>query len=609
MKQLSLLIVMLAALMIPLLMAQFNITRIPTAVAEIVVGILLGKSLLNMVQVTANLTMLSSLGVIVLIFLSGMEIDFDLFKPQPKNNGPSWTPVKMASWAFAGVVITAGLLGWLLHLTGFFNDYLLATIIFSTIALGIVIAALKEKDLLSKPLGQTILLTAVLGEVVPMLALTVYAALNGGHAGRIWLVLLIFLAAIVLLLRFRGIYQFFERIDKATTQLDIRLAFFLIFTLVTIAERVGAENILGAFLAGMVMKLLRPSEATQDKLTSLGYGFLIPIFFIMTGAKLDLRSLLADRQAVMLIPVFFICFMLAKLIPFFIFKKRFTNQNALAGSFLVSTTITLVLPTLQVARNLNAITSQQSGAFTLAAVLTCVLSPILFNQFYYPEKEDLVKTKVTFVGTNLLTIPVAQQLSKGWYNIRMVTNRPKNYGTYNSEVENIQLLSDLDEATLTAQGIFDTDILVLGYADPELNFTMAQQAVQHQVPRIVARFESHDLAEDRYEVLAQQGVEIFNTYNVNISLLRGMIESPSSLKILTDTEAGLYEVTVHNRRFTGIPLRQLPFIDLITVSRIYRNGKYVPPHGNTMIEPEDHLVFTGDKDTVSGVRQQLSRQN
>jgi CPA2 family monovalent cation:H+ antiporter-2 len=292
-----------------------------------------------------------------------------------------------------------------------------------------------------------------------------------------------------------------------------------------------------------------------------------------------------------------------------VFKKRFTTQNALAGSFLASTTITLVLPTLQVARNLNAITSQQSGAFILAAILTCVLSPILFNQFYYPEKEDLVKTKVTFVGTNLLTMPVAQQLSKGWYDIRMVTDRPKNYRTYNSEIDNIQLLDRLDEPTLVDNGIFDTDILVLGYSDYELNFTMAQQAVQHQVPRIVARFESHDIAEDRYEILAQQGVEIFNSYNVNISLLRGMIESPSSLKILTDTEAGLYEVTVHNRRFTGIALRQLPFIDLITVSRIYRNGKYVPPHGDTLIEPNDHLVFTGDKDVVKDLRQQLSRKN
>ena len=84
---------------------------------------------------------------------------------------------------------------------------------------------------------------------------------------------------------------------KATTQLDVRLAFFLTFALVTVAEQVGAENILGAFLAGMVMKLLEPTQATKDKLTSIGYGFFIPIFFIRTGVNLNLKLLFANPQA------------------------------------------------------------------------------------------------------------------------------------------------------------------------------------------------------------------------------------------------------------------------------------------------------------------------
>src|SRR5699024_5159528 len=158
-------------------------------------------------------------------------------------------------------------------------------ILFSTIALGVVIAALKEKELLSQPLGQTILLIAVLGEIVPLISLTIYAALNNPGSKSLWLLSLISFAALFLFMRFNTLYHFFERIDKSTTQLDIRLAFFLIITLVSIAEEVGAESILGAFLAGMVMKLLRPREETQDKLTSIGYGFFIPIFFIMTGAK------------------------------------------------------------------------------------------------------------------------------------------------------------------------------------------------------------------------------------------------------------------------------------------------------------------------------------
>lgn len=605
----SLLIVLFAALMIPLVMARFRVTTVPTAIAEIIVGIILGQTGFNLVQTEAdNLNYLASLGVILLIFLSGMEIDFDLFQSRKTTPAETVNPLKIAIGAFLSIFVSSLVLAELLNVTGLFTDRWLATILFSTIALGVVIAALKEKELLSKPYGQAILLTAVLGEVIPLVALSVYASLNGGHAGKIWLISLIFLAAIILLKRFRGIYRFFNDIDKTTTQLDIRLAFFLVFTLVTIAETVGAENILGAFLAGIVMKLLRPREATQEKLTSIGYGFFIPIFFITTGAKLNLRTLLSDPHTMLLIPLLFLFFMLAKAALVFVFRKHFSSANALAGSFLSATTITLVLPTLKVARNLQVITEQQSGAFTLAAVLCCIVSPILFNRFFKPQDEASVKTRVTFIGTNILTVPVAQQLAKGWYEIDMYTDLPENYRTYNSEVP-VHLLDQLDEQTLRTSGAFETDILVLGYLDHDLNYQLAQLAVKQVIPRVIARFESHNVQNEKYDILKQQGVELFNTFEVNLSLLREMIESPTTLKMLKDTESGLFEIVVLNRRFTGIPLQQLPLIDEITISRIYRHGEFIAPRGDTIIEYQDHLIFTGNKKAISELRQKLTVAN
>lgn len=610
MAQLSLLVVMVAALVTPLLVAKFHFTAIPNAVAEIIVGIIIGQTGFNLVHTTDDLTLLSSLGVIILMFLSGMEINFDLFKKRPagSNGVKQIAPLNLALGAFAGILIVAGALGFALKAAGLFSDFFLALILFSTVALGIVIAALKEAEILSKPIGQTILLTAVLGEVIPLLALTIYASINGGHAGRIWLIILIFVAAIILLRRVKAVYRFFANIDKSTTQLDIRLAFFLIFVLVTVAERVGAENILGAFLAGMVMKLLRPSEVTQDKLTSIGYGFFIPIFFIMTGAKLNLRTLFADPKAALLIPVLFVCFIIAKTVPYLVFRLRFKQTNAFAAAFLTSTTITLVLPTLQVARNLHAISAQQAGIFTLAAVLTAICSPIIFNRLYRPEPEDLQKTQVLFVGTNLLTIPVAQRLPQALYAVHMVTDSEKNYRTYNSQAANVQLVPDMDVATLEKAGVFKTEVLVLGYRDDETNYRLAEEAVLRHVPRVIARFE-RDLIDDRIDALAQKGVEIFNSYNVNVSLMRGLIETPSTLRLLTDTEAGIYEVAVRNHRYTGVTLQSLPNIAGITISRIYRGGTFVAPHGDTLIEPGDHLIFTGDKTLARELQRELGRRN
>ena len=609
MEQLSILIVMVAALLIPLVMARFNISSVPTAVAEIVTGIILGKSLFGIVTTTEALSLMSTLGVMMLMFLSGMEINFDLFKKQPGAAPNPKSPVNLAGQAFGLVIVSAAILGIILNQVGLFHDVFLATILFSTVALGVVIATLKEKEILGRPAGQTILLTAVLGEVVPMLALTIYASINGGNASRLWLIVLLFLAAMVLLRRFKQPFLWFNKISKATTQLDIRLAFFLIFILVTIAEQVGAENILGAFLAGMVMKLLEPSEATQEKLTSIGYGFLIPFFFIMTGVKLNIRQLFANPRALALIPILVACFILAKLPTMLVFSRRFSKSNAFAGSFLTVTTITLVLPSLQVARNLHAITSTQSDAFVLAAVIVCVIGPIVFNSVYKLEKADLIKQRVVILGTNTVTVPIAQQLSKNWYVIRMVTDSEENYKTFNSEVRDLTYLNKVDETTLDQGDYFDTDILVVSFLNDRKNARLALLAKKHGVGRVIASQESPNADQRRIASLKQAGVEIFNTFNVTTSVMRSMIESPSIIDLLTDTEAGLFEATVRNQRYAGRELHTLPFINQITVSRIYRNHKPISPHGDTILELGDHILFTGAQADAAAARNELRRKN
>lgn len=604
---LSLFIVSLAALVIPIIMARFKINAIPTAVAEIVTGIILGKSLLNTIKITSSVSLLSNLGVILLMFLSGMEINFDLFKKKdlPDTKPSSVNPARIAVFSFATITVMALILAEILKLIGLFSDVMLAMTIFMTVALGVVIATLKE--ILSRPIGQTILLTAVLGEVIPLLLLTVYASINGGNAGKLWLIILLFLVAIVLLKRFKQPYQWFNRISKSTTQLDIRLAFFLIFTLVTVAERVGAENILGAFLAGMVMKLLEPSEATMDKLTSIGYGFFIPIFFITTGVKLDLKTLITNPNALMLIPVLVLFLLLSKLPIFLVYVRSFNKRNSIAGTFLIMTTITIVLPTLEVARKLNAITETQSDAFILAAVVVCILGPILFNSIFKLTKEDKIKQRVVIMGTNVMTVPVAQELHDNWYDVLLVTHKKENYDTYKSKVANLKLISSLEETCLEKAGAFNCDILVAGFIEDELNRKIARMAKEHGVQRVIASQERPK--PETIKNLTNEKIEIYNLFNVQTSVLRALIESPSILRILTDTKNGLFEVTVRNHKYAGQKLMNLDFIEQMTVSRIWRNGTWLVPHGNTIIETGDHLIFTAKGEDAERVREELGRKN
>lgn len=612
MAQLSLFLVVLLALVIPIFMARFKISTVPTAIAEIIVGIIVGSSGFNIVVSTHDLTFLSNLGVILLMFLSGMEINFDLL--QRKNNpkaksqaGKTVDPLPTALTAFAGIVIMAFILAYVLKLISLFSNIVLAAIIFMTVALGVVIATLKEKDILGRPIGQTILLTAVLGEVIPLLLLTIYASVNGGNAEQLWLIILLFVAAIFLLRRFKQPYLWFSKVTKATTKLDIRLAFFLIFALVTVAERVGAENILGAFLAGMVMKLLEPSEATKDKLTSIGYGFFIPIFFIMTGVGLNLKSLFAHPSSLMLLPVLVIFLFLAKAPVVLIYMRYFEKKNAFAGGFLTATTITIVLPTLQVARKLNAITSTQSDVFILAAVIVCIVSPIVFNSNFVLSPEDRIKETVTIVGANAFTVPVAHDLHDNWYSIKMFTDQKDQYETYDSRVKGLTLLNNLDNQSLEHSGAFDCDIFVAaGHHDQE-NARMAEYAKDLGVKRAIARMNEVD--SDTLSHCQEAGVEVFNFTNVRSALMRALIESPTVYKIMTDTNNVLYSVKVKNTRYTGRPLSDLEFVDKITVSRIRRGNEWLIPHGWTVIEPNDILIFSGAFKDADQVKKLLSHQN
>ncbi|UZN42558.1 cation:proton antiporter [Lactobacillus sp. IBH004] len=609
MAQLSLFLVVLFALVVPILMARLRVNAVPTAVAEIIIGIVLGASGFNLVRPTHDLSFLSNLGVILLLFLSGMEINFDLLKPgqKAKRKKGQIAPFKVALNAFLGVTILSICLALLLKVLGLFGDVMLATIIFMTVALGVVIATLKEKDILNRPIGQTILLTAVLGEVIPLMLLTVYAAINGGNTKQLWLIILLFGVAILLLWRFKQPYLWFVKVTKSTTQLDVRLAFFLIFALVTVAERVGVENILGAFLAGIVMKLLEPSQETADKLTSIGYGFFIPIFFIMTGVKLNLRSLLAHPKSLILLPILILFLFLAKAPVALVYAQKFGSRNGIAGGFLTATTITIVLPTLAVARKLNVITRLQSDVFILAAVIVCILCPILFNAIFELKAEDRIKEKVVILGTNALTVPVMLDLHDNWYSVKMYTTSNEHYHIYKSRVPQLKLLSQLDSASLAQSGAFTGNIFVAAMRSDDTNLRLGQLAQeQGDFKRIIICQKRADIA--RVKDLRKNGMEVFDLSNITSALLRALIESPALYSVLSDTKNAVYSVVVRNTQYSGRQLMDWDVAHDITVSRIRRGQEWLVPHGHTVIELGDELIFTAKYQAADRMRQIIGKK-
>lgn len=610
MEFLSLVIVVLAAFLTPIIVNRLNINFLPVVVAEILMGIVIGNSFLNIVERDSILNILSTLGFIFLMFLSGLEIDFKAFKKdkrarQGQNNDESSIPghLNLALTVFAFIMIISILLAYVFKWLGLVDDVLLMVIIISTISLGVVVPTLKEMNIMRTTIGQFILLVAVLADLVTMILLTVYGAINGQGGSTIWLIgiLVVFTAiSYILGVQFKRM-SFLQKLMDGTTQIGIRAVFALIILLVALAEGVGAENILGAFLAGVVVSLLNPDEEMVEKLDSFGYGFFIPIFFIMVGVDLNIPSLIKEPKLLIIIPILIVAFIVSKLIPVMFIRRWFDMKTTIASAFLLTSTLSLVIAAAKISERLNAISAETSGILILSAVITCVFVPIIFKKLFPVPDEFNRKIEVSLIGKNQLTIPIAQNLTSQLYDVTLYYRKDLSDRRQLSDDITMIEIADYEQDVLERLGLFDRDIVVCATNDDDINRKVAKLAKAHQVERVICRLES---TTDDTE-LVDSGIEIFSSYLSNKILLKGLIETPNMLNLLSNVETSLYEIQMLNYKYENIQLRNFPFGGDIIFVRIIRNNESIVPHGDTQLRYGDRLIVTGAKEYVDELKQEL----
>lgn len=610
MEFLSLVIVVLAAFLTPIIVNRLNINFLPVVVAEILMGIVIGNSFLNIVERDSILNILSTLGFIFLMFLSGLEIDFKAFKKdkrarQGQNDDESSIPghLNLALTVFAFIMIISILLAYVFKWLGLVDDVLLMVIIISTISLGVVVPTLKEMNIMRTTIGQFILLVAVLADLVTMILLTVYGAINGQGGSTIWLIgiLVVFTAiSYILGVQFKRM-SFLQKLMDGTTQIGIRAVFAFIILLVALAEGVGAENILGAFLAGVVVSLLNPDEEMVEKLDSFGYGFFIPIFFIMVGVDLNIPSLIKEPKLLIIIPILIVAFIISKLIPVMFIRRWFDMKTTIASAFLLTSTLSLVIAAAKISERLNAISAETSGILILSAVITCVFVPIIFKKLFPVPDEFNRKIEVSLIGKNQLTIPIAQNLTSQLYDVTLYYRKDLSDRRQLSDDITMIEIADYEQDVLERLGLFDRDIVVCATNDDDINRKVAKLAKAHQVERVICRLES---TTDDTE-LVDSGIEIFSSYLSNKILLKGLIETPNMLNLLSNVETSLYEIQMLNYKYENIQLRNFPFGGDIIFVRIIRNNESIVPHGDTQLRYGDRLIVTGAKEYVDELKQEL----
>ncbi|MDS3914667.1 monovalent cation:proton antiporter family protein [Staphylococcus hominis] len=606
----SLVIVVVAAFLTPIIVNRLNVTFLPVVVAEILMGIIIGNSFLGLVHKDEMLNILSTLGFIFLMFLSGLEIDFSAFKKDTrkrqgidKNEKNLPSHLQLALTVFSLIMVLSIILAFAFKWLGFVDDVLLMVIIISTISLGVVVPTLKEMNIMRTTIGQFILLVAVLADLFTMVLLTIYGGINGEGGGSIWLsaILIVFTAIFYLLGSVFKRLNFMQRLMGGTTQIGIRAIFALIILLVALAEGVGAEYILGAFLAGVVVSLLKPDEEIIHTLDSFGYGFFIPIFFIMVGVDLDIPSLIKEPSLLIIIPILILSFIVSKLIPVLFIRRWFDTKTTIASAFLLTSTLSLVIAAAKIAEELKAITSEMSGILILSAIITCVFVPVVFKKLFPIPDEVNRKIDIALIGKNQLTIPIVQNLTSQLYNITLFYR--KDLGDQRNLPDNVTVIeiSEYEESLLERLGLFNQDIVVCSANDDGLNKMIAKLAKSHGVNRVICRLENSGDDEE----LKTDGIEVFSNFISNKIFLKGLIETPNMLNILSNVETSLYEIETLNYKYENILLRNFPFGGDIIFVRIVRNNESIVPHGDTQLRYKDRLIVTGSKEYVDELKSEL----
>lgn len=348
---------------------------VPVVVLEIALGIVIGPELLNLAQPDDFVEFFSSLGLGMLFFFAGYEIDFQRIRGQP---------LKLAALGWALSLLLAYALGGLLALLGVVLSLVFVGSAMATTAIGTLIPILSDAGELKTRFGTYLLGAGAMGEFGPILLITLVFSTKGAAANAAILLAFVLLAVLAGILAVRSVGQawdVFERTLEASSQVAIRFAVVMVFALAALAASLGLDLLLGGFVAGIILRLAlrgREVEVLESKLTAVGYGFLIPFFFVVSGIKLDIGALTEDPVQFLKLPLFLALFLVVRGAPaLLLYRGVLDLRDRAALAFFSSTELPLVVAITTIAVEEGHMRASTAAGLVAAAILSTAIYPIV----------------------------------------------------------------------------------------------------------------------------------------------------------------------------------------------------------------------------------------
>jgi Kef-type K+ transport system membrane component KefB len=374
------LIVAAVAFAVPLVLGLAPMLRLPSVVLEIVAGIVIGPAVLGLAEVDEPLRILALIGLAFLLFLAGLEIDLNRLL----HGGALRSSV--TGFVLTLVIAFAAALG--LAAAGLIHAPLLVAIMLSATSLGIVVPVLTDAGQSGTTLGQLIIAASSVADFGAVILLSLFFSGEGSSVGSTLLLIVTFIVLVVAIgvalakvERFGRVSSVLQRLQDTSAQIRVRGALVFLIGFAVLAQSLGLEVILGAFIAGAVLRLIDRDEMMthtffHQKLEAVGFGVFIPFFFVTSGMLLDVRALFSGGAALAPVPVFLLALLFARGLPAVLYRSQTGTRGVLAAGLLQATSLPFIVATAMIGMQLGLLNAATGAALVVAGLLSVLIFPI-----------------------------------------------------------------------------------------------------------------------------------------------------------------------------------------------------------------------------------------
>lgn len=367
------------AVLSPLLAERLRRFNVPDVVLELALGILVGPYVLKLAHVTSVVSGLSDIGLAFLMFLAGYELELGQIRGRPLRLG-------LVGWVLS-LGIALGL-SFALVSTGLAVDTVVVSLALTTTALGTLLPMFRDAGITETPFGPYVMAVGTVGEFGPIVAVAVLLTKRDPLITGSLLVLFVGVALVCALLAGRrqppAMVALLRRHLNSSAQLPVRVSVFFVLFLVYLAFELGLDVLLGAFAAGVVIRLFTvgdDSTVIKGKFEAIGYGFLIPIFFIVSGIRFDLHALTSNPGAFLRLPLFLGLFLVVRGLPaLLLYRADMSRRERIPLALFSATGLPLIVVITQLGVAAGRMRPENAAALVGAGILSVLLLPMLaFN--------------------------------------------------------------------------------------------------------------------------------------------------------------------------------------------------------------------------------------